>query len=161
MKKLIVELKEHPFFDGFPEHLFETLAACAGRQSFAADEMIYHEGDPADEFLLVKTGKVAVEIFASQRGSLIVQTVSAGEVLGWSWLFPPYRRRFDARALKPTEAIVMNAVCLREKTETDYRLGYELLKRFSKIVVTRLQATRLQLIDFYGRSATGKSGSRP
>jgi CRP/FNR family transcriptional regulator, cyclic AMP receptor protein len=161
MKSLIAELIEHPFFEGLPDDFFETLAACAIQVKFAANQMIYHEGDPADQFLLILKGKVAIEIFASQRGSLIVQTVTAGEVLGWSWLFAPYRRRFDARTLEATEAIGMNAVCLREKAEQDYRLGYELFKRFSKVVVARLQATRLQLIDFYGRSSTRRPGSTP
>jgi CRP-like cAMP-binding protein len=161
MKNLIVELIEHPFFEGLPDDLFKTLAVCAIQEKFAANQIIYHEGDPADHFFLVQKGKVAIEIFAAQRGSLIVQTVSAGEVLGWSWLFPPYRRRFDACTLEVTEAIGMNAGYLREKAEQDHRLGYELFKRFSKVVVTRLQATRLQLIDLYGRSSSRRPGSAP
>jgi CRP-like cAMP-binding protein len=158
MQELIFELRRHPFFEDLAQDLFETVAACATRQCFAANQMIYHEGDPADQFLLILKGKVAIEIFASPRGSLIIQTAGADDVLGWSWLFAPYRRRFDARALEATEAIAISADWLREKADSDYRLGYELHKRFSKIVVARLQATRLQLIDFYGHSPIRQPG---
>jgi CRP-like cAMP-binding protein len=113
--------------------------------------MIYREGDEANQFLLIRDGKVAIEVFSARRGSLIIQTAGSGDVLGWSWLFPPYKRRFDTRAVEPTTAVALDGKFLREKAEEDYRLGYELLKRFSKIVVERLQATRLQLLDIYGK----------
>ncbi len=78
------------------------------------------------------------------------QTVAEGDVLGWSWLFPPYRWVFDAQALELTRALVFDGTCLRGKCEDDHNLGYELMKRFAHVVVQRLQATRLQLLDVYG-----------
>lgn len=153
MQKTEKILAEHPFFEGLAASLLKTIAACATPVSYQAGQVIYHEGDPADQFLVILDGKVAIEIFSAQRGSLVIKTVAAGEVLGWSWLFAPYLRRFDARALKPTSAVALDGRVLREKAEADHRLGYELLKRFSSVVVDRLQATSLQLLDIYGKHA--------
>jgi CRP/FNR family cyclic AMP-dependent transcriptional regulator len=92
---------------------------------------------------------VAVEIFAPQKGPITIETVVEGDVLGWSWLVPPYNWRFDARAMEMTRAVALDGVCLRNKCETDHDLGYELMKRFANIIDRRLQATRLQLLDIY------------
>jgi CRP-like cAMP-binding protein len=79
--------------------------------------------------------------------------LAAGEVLGWSWLIPPYHWKFDARAIEQTRALALDGKCLRTKCEEDHDLGYELLKRFAQIMEERLQATRLQLLDVYGLRA--------
>jgi CRP-like cAMP-binding protein len=147
------KLAEHPFFENLDPALLKIFSDCATRVSYDPEQKIYREGEEANQFLLIQQGKVAVELYAAARGNLVIQTVGAGEILGWSWLFPPYRRRFDARAVQKTQAFALNGNYLREKAESDYRLGYELLKRFSKIVVERLQATRLQLLDVYGKHA--------
>ena len=144
-------VREHPFFEGIDPDLMRTICTCATTVHYGPQEMIYREGDAADQALLIREGKVAIEIFSAERGSLIIQTVGPGEVLGWSWLFPPFTRRFDTRALESTVAVALDGRVLREKAEEDHRLGYELLKRFSRVVVERLQATRLQLLDIYGK----------
>ena len=95
---------------------------------------------------------MAVEIFVPGSGPIVIQTLEAGEVLGWSWLVPPHRKQFDARALEVTVALKFDAACLRTKCEEDPKLGYELLKRFTQILGQRLQATRLQLLDVYNVS---------
>jgi len=151
MEKAEKILAEHPFFEGLDPELLKIIASRANDVRFEAGQMIYREGDEADQFLLVRDGKVAIEIFSDRGGSLIIQTVGPGDVLGWSWLFPPFKRRFDARAIEATTAFALDGKFLREKAEEDHRLGYELLKRFSRIVVERLQATRLQLMDIYGK----------
>jgi CRP-like cAMP-binding protein len=153
MKKTEKMLAEHPFLQGLAPSLLMAIASCATQVSYQAQQVIYHEGDTADQFLLVRDGKVAIEIFSAERGSLTIKTVGSGEVLGWSWLFAPYLRRFDARALERTRAIALDGMVLREKAEKDHRLGYELLKRFSNVVVDRLKAASLQLLDIYGKHA--------
>jgi CRP-like cAMP-binding protein len=80
-----------------------------------------------------------------------IQTVGPGELLGWSWLMPPYRWHFDARALEQTRALSFDGTCIRNKCETDHRLGYELMKRLAYVFTQRLEASRLQLLDVYGR----------
>lgn len=151
METSVNQLAEHPFFENLDPDLLKIFSVCATRVNYDSGHRIYREGDPANQFFLIRQGQVAVELNSAARGNLVIQTVGAGEILGWSWLFPPYRRRFDASAMQNTSAFALDGKSLREKAETEYRLGYELLKRFSKIVVERLQATRLQLLDVYGR----------
>lgn len=99
----------------------------------------------------IRHGKVALEIVAPGQAPIVVATLGAGEIVGASWLVPPYRWNFDARAVELTRAIGMDARCLRDKCEADHDLGYALMKRFLPIFVKRLDATRLQLLDVYGK----------
>lgn len=112
--------------------------------------MIFREGEEANQFFLVREGKVAIEVFVEGRGPLTIQTLSIGEILGWSWLVPPYQYRFDARAVDVVRAIALDGKCLRAKCDGDARLGYELLKRFAVVMTQRLEATRMQVLDVYG-----------
>jgi CRP/FNR family transcriptional regulator, cyclic AMP receptor protein len=147
-------LAAHEFFARMaPEHI-ELLAGCGRNAVFPAGETIAREGDPADRFFVVRAGHVAVGIHAPQV-ELTVATLGPGDVLGWSWLFPPYRWRFDALAVQETHAIALDGVCLRNKCEDDPALGYALMQRFAQILVQRLEATRFQLVDIYGKSHAG------
>jgi len=142
----------HPFSKGLEPRYIRLLVGCASNVRFNAGRFLFHEGEEANKFYMIRQGKVAVEIRTADRRSITVQTVREGDVLGWSWLIPPYRWRFDARAIELTRAIALDGKCLRTKSEDDHNLGYELLKRFSDIIVERLDATRLQLLDVYGLS---------
>jgi len=88
-------------------------------------------------------------MFAPQHKPLIVSTLGEGEILGWSWLLPPYQWRFHAHAVDDTRAIALDGKCLRNKCEQNHDLGYELLKRFYRIIDQRLEAARFQLLDVY------------
>lgn len=153
MQTLEPVLAAHPFFQGLPEEDLQLLAGCASNVRFEINERIAREGEEANEFYLIREGRVALEVFAPERGSIIIQTLGTGEILGWSWLIPPYRWRFDARAVERTRAIALNGQCLRAKCEENPRLGYELLKRVTSVFVERLLATRLQLLDVYGKQS--------
>jgi CRP/FNR family transcriptional regulator, cyclic AMP receptor protein len=143
-------LAEHPFLsDLSPQHL-DLVVGCASNIRFEAGKYLFREEEEANQFYIIREGKVAVEIRTPNRGSLTLQTVSAGEILGWSWLLPPYQWHFDARAVEATRAFALDGKCLRAKCESDHDLGYELLKRFAQIMEQRLEATRLQLLDIYG-----------
>ena len=144
-------LGKHPFFDGFPPEYVPLLAGCARNHGFHAGEYLIHEGDPADSFFLIRQGKVALEITVPGRPPAIIATLGEGEIVGASWLVPPYRTMFDARAVESTRAIGIDAKCLRGKCEDDHSLGYEMMKRFLPIIAKRLQATRLQILDVYGK----------
>ena len=149
METLEPILAKHPFLKGLkPEHL-KILVGCASNVRFNAGQLLSHEGEEANEFYMIREGKVAVQIQGAERGPIIVQTIGEGEVLGWSWLIPPYRWRFDVKALELTRAIALDGKCLRTKSEEDHDLGYELLRRFAGIIVERLEAARLQLLDVY------------
>ncbi len=127
----------------------DLLVGCASEACFEAGKFLFREGEEANQFYFVMQGRVALEIFSPQRGPIEIETLMEGDVLGWSWLVPPYYWRFDARAVEMTRAIALDGERLRNKCETDKDLGYELLKRFVNIVDRRLQATRLQLMDLY------------
>lgn len=143
-------VKKHPFFKGMsPEHV-ETVASCAGNARFDAGQPMFRRGDPADHFYLIEKGRVAVDLESVDRGAIIIQTVEPGGALGFSWLFPPYRWQFSAHCVEPVKAYVFDAACIRRKCESDNVLGYQLMKQFSAIIVERLQASRVQLLDMYG-----------
>ena len=143
-------LKEHTFFQGLKPDYIELLVECASNVRFEVGELIFRQGQEANRFYLIRHGKVVVEINAPGWQSIAIKTMTDNEVLGWSWLFPPYQWHFDARALSLTRAIALDARCLRSKCDRDPELGYELMKRFSFIMLETLQATRLQLLDLYG-----------
>lgn len=150
MRTLEGILAKHPFFSGLDQRYVQLATGCASNVRFNAGDLIFREGDEADSFYLIREGKVALELFAPGRGSLTVQTMEDGEVLGYSWLVAPHRWRFDGRAVKATRAIVLDGRCLRDKCEEDHRLGYELLHRVASILGHSLDATRLRLLDIYG-----------
>jgi len=126
--------------------------------AFEPGAYLFREGEPADRVFLLRRGRVALELFVPDRGALIVDTVPEGGVLGVSWLFPPYRWQFDACALEPVEAAVLDAATVRAACERDPHLGYQLLKLFAEVVMRRLQSTRLRLIDLYGHGGGDAGG---
>ena len=142
-------LRQQLFFEGMQERHIELITGCAKNVRFPEGQYIFREGDPADQFYLIRNGRVSVQCMVPHRGVTTVQTVGEGEVLGWSWLFPPHRWHFDARVQQETHAIEFDGKCLRGKCEHDHDLGYELFRRFIEIVGERLEATRLQLLDLY------------
>ena len=143
-------LAEHPFFKDLSTPHLDAVVGCVANVVFQPGESVCRGGPPADRFFGVREGKVAVEVFVPNKGPVTIETIEGGEMLGWSWLFPPYKARFDARALNAVRALSLDGACLRTKCEKDPALGYELLKRFTEVVVARLEATRMQLLDLYG-----------
>jgi CRP/FNR family cyclic AMP-dependent transcriptional regulator len=138
---------DHPFLkDLSPAHL-QILADNALPAHFEAGEVIFREGEMANRFYLIQKGKVALESSDPRGEERMVQEIGAGEVLGWSWLFPPYYWHMDARATEPTEAIFFYGTRLREQAQENHDLGYELMQRVAEIVIRRLQATRRQLLQ--------------
>jgi CRP-like cAMP-binding protein len=142
-------LAEHTYFEGLEPEYLKLLVGCASNVRFQAGAYLFREGEEASHFYLIRQGRVAVEIYAPQRPPIVVQTLEGGDILGWSWLIPPYHWRFDARVVELTRAIALDGKCLRSKCEENHDLGYALLKRFAHIVDQRLQATRIQLLDVY------------
>jgi CRP/FNR family cyclic AMP-dependent transcriptional regulator len=143
-------LAAHPFFEGLdPGHL-ALLVGCATNMRFDPGTYLCRAGQEANQFFLVRDGRITLELAAPGQAPLVLQTLGPGDILGWSWLIPPYHWMFDAVAVDQTRAIALDGKCLRGKCEADHDVGYELLKRFAHIMESRLQATRLQLLDLYG-----------
>ena len=146
IEELLIETRL--FSDLALQHL-ETIAGCAVTAHFDEGEYLFREGGAADTFYVIRGGTVALETYVPGRGPTPVMTLHDEDVLGWSWLFSPYRWHFDARALEPVRALDFDGACLRDKSAADHDLGYELMRRFAEVIVSRLQATRLQLLDVY------------
>jgi CRP-like cAMP-binding protein len=143
-------VREHPFFAGLSTEFSDLVCGCARNVRFDAGKYLFHEGDPASEMYLIRHGRVALQVAVPGRAPVTFQTLGEGELVGVSWLVPPYRWTYDARAIELVRAIGIDATCLRRKCEADHHLGYELMKRFVPVIVDRLQATRLQILDVYG-----------
>ena len=147
MKTIHESIMKYAFFDGMrPEHL-AVLAEEAKADRFKAGEFLFREGEPANQFYLIESGKILLEAHEPAKGTTSVQTLSAGDVLGWSWLFPPFVWHFQARAVEPSSVIVLNGAHLLISVERDHDFGYELMKRVAQVVIRRLQATRKQLLE--------------
>lgn len=150
MPSLAEEVSGHRFLRGMSESNVEAVLATLQRdESWSPDEVIFSSGAPAVEVFLVLTGDAAVEVHAPGSGSRIIQTLRGDQVLGWSWMLPPHRWTFDARALTPTRAAVLDAVELRAAANDDPALGFEIVTRVARAMSDRLQSTRLQLLDLY------------
>jgi CRP-like cAMP-binding protein len=143
-------LPDHPFFAGLDAASLAIVAGCARNVSFAPGEYLFRTAHPADQFFVVRRGRVALEVHSPASGTMVVDTADAGDVVGWSWLVPPYSWLFDARAVEPTGAVAFDGLCLRGKCEEDPRLGYELMKLVSQVMFSRLVAARVRLLDLYG-----------
>jgi CRP/FNR family cyclic AMP-dependent transcriptional regulator len=149
MENLERIIAEHSFFHGLESYYTSLLVGCASNVRFHAGTYVFKEGEEANQFYLIRAGKVALEMFAPHHKPLIVETLGEGDILGWSWLVPPYKRKFHAHAMQDTRAIALDGKCLRTKCEQNHDLGYELLKRVAEIATQRLESTRFQLLDVY------------
>lgn len=141
-------LAEQPYFKGLSASQLAAITGCAKNVRFEAGEPLIREGEDANEFFVIRQGKVALEASAL-AGPITIQTLGDGDVVGWSWLVQPHTWRFGAIAMGLTRAISLDGECMRKKCEEDHDLGFELLKRFSFLISERLEATRLQLLDVY------------
>lgn len=154
METIDAVLRDVRLFEGLSTEELELIAGCGSNVRFKEGELLFSDGEEADTFFVVRHGSVALETFVPARGPVTIETLEAGDVVGWSWLFEPYRWHFDARALSLVRATVFDGACLREKCERDARLGYDLMSRFAQIVIERLQWTRMRLLDVYGYVGT-------
>jgi CRP-like cAMP-binding protein len=144
----------HPFLAGMHPGQLVLLADCAVSVRFRSGEIILREGDHADRLYLIETGKVILESGKSHGEPVVVDTIGAGDLLGWSWMFPPYAWQFTARAVEPTRAIFFTGPVLREYCERDPSLGFELLKRLTAVMNRRMQNARRKMLDVHSGKAS-------
>jgi CRP-like cAMP-binding protein len=140
-------LEGQGFFAGVPERVAATLGELTSERKAGIDELLFRQGDAADRFFLVKSGLVAIELYAPGRDPIVVEQVYDGDVVGWSWLVPPYRWSFDARAVEPSSLIDIDAASLRERFAADPILGYEVIRRFVPVMARRLSSARERLVE--------------
>lgn len=159
--KLEANVAAHPFLIGMSAHHIRLLADCAIRAEFERDHVIFREGETANRFYLIEAGKVALESAADSEKTVTIEIIGDGDLLGWSWLFPPYVWHFSARAVEPTKAIFFYGTVLRDYCEKDPSLGYELFKRMSEVMTRRLQSARTRLLQAYAGEVGGAAAGRP
>lgn len=139
-------VRVHPFFSGMKSKHLGIFLESATRARFAPEEMLFREGEPANQFYLIQKGRIVLEAREPRRTPAVIQTLGCGDVLGWSWLFPPFTWHFSARAVEPASAIVLNAGHLLAAADADHDFGYELMKRVTRLVIHRLQITRERIV---------------
>lgn len=142
-------LAAHEFCKGMNSAQLAKLAGAARHAEYPSGHRFFEEEETADGFWLIQAGQVALDLHVPGRGVVIIETFGRGTVLGWSWLFPPYQWRFGAVAMQPVRAIMFDGKLVRTFCAADPELGFELTRRFTAIVLNRLQSTRLRLIDVY------------
>jgi CRP/FNR family transcriptional regulator, cyclic AMP receptor protein len=149
METLEPLLLSHPFFKDLDLSYIKMLVGCATVKVFPPGAFLTRAGEEANAFFLIRQGLVSIETSTDGGDPIILQTADNGDIIGWSWLVPPYFWHFDARAEVETRVFVLDGVCIRKQCEANPALGCELLKRFARIMERRLEATRLQLLDVY------------
>ena len=144
----------HPFLAGMNHKHLTLLTDCAIHVHFKKGQIILREGDLANRFYLIESGKVVLEAGEDSGEPVVIETIGSGDLLGWSWMFPPYVWHFTARAVEPTDAIFFYGTILREYCERDHSLGYELFKRITPVMIKRLQAARKKMVSVYAHGAS-------
>jgi len=145
-------LGSSPTFAPLAEASLAQLARCARRVRFADGAPVLAVGGIADAFYLLERGHVTIATGAD-GGELAIETVGPGDIVGWSWLFPPYRWHLDAVAVGTVDAIAFDAEGIRYAIRTDTAFGVDLLQAIVKVLAERLQATRGRLVDLAGHAA--------
>lgn len=143
-------LNEHSFCKDMRADWLELLAGCAENRKYTPGERLFRDGEEARHTFLIRSGRVVFELHDPTRGPVAVETAEAGELVGWAWLFPPYRYHFDAVAAGVVRAISLDGDCLRLKCESDPAFGYDITKRILYQAHRRLERARMQRLDLYG-----------
>jgi CRP-like cAMP-binding protein len=146
-------LAAHPFLHGMSPDQLGMLAGAARDVSFPARHRLFEDGGNATRFWLIQSGHVSLDLHVPGEGPVVIETICMGELLGWSWLFPPYKWAFGAVAATAVEAFEFDAPTVRRLCAADPELGYELNQRITRVLAKRLQATRIRMIARSGYSA--------
>ena len=142
-------LRDNPFFEGMDDDTLEFVAGCAANETYHAGDFIFREGGNAERFYIIRHGGVALEFHVPSQEPIIIQTRRDGDIMGWSWLAPPFRWGWDARVVQLTRVVSFDAKCLRAKMDENPALGYDMCQRFLPVIHDRLSAARLQMVDMY------------
>ena len=149
MNGLETVLATHAFTSGMNSRYIRKLSECASYTEIPAGEYIFRQGEPAETFYLILDGSVEVELFSTTGGPVVLQKLDVGSALGWSWLVPPCRWRFDARVVKALKALKIDVTRLRTLMKEEPAFGYEILERFLQLMGERLESERMSLVGLY------------
>jgi CRP/FNR family transcriptional regulator, cyclic AMP receptor protein len=150
------ELGGHAFLRGMTDQQLAILARASWVVPVRAGHRLFEEGGTAHRFWLLRSGHIALDVHAPGRYKLLIETLGPGDLVGLSWLVPPYEWQFGATAVQDTVTFELNALAVRAACEENPGLGYELLRRVMAAAASRLHATRLRLLDLYAATTTGQ-----
>lgn len=151
MRQLRDLLNTHPVFQDFPNAFIDQIGECAWEMEFQADQYLFWTGQEAKYLYILRDGAVTLQAYTPERGPVVIETMGNGDIIGWSWLFPPFKWHLDAKAEEPTHALVLDGRCILGKCDQNHELGFELMKRFNCIMLDRLANTRMRLLDSYAK----------
>jgi CRP-like cAMP-binding protein len=140
-------LSKQEFFSSLNQEYIKTLARFASEQQIEPDQVLFRQGEHAHHFYLIRNGSITIEIPAITGPQLEVQSLGAGQILGWSWLISPYRWNFQARAEAPTTLLAFDGDAVLAQCEAEPPFGYALLKRFASLMAERLEVARQRMMD--------------
>ncbi|HEY6316205.1 MAG TPA: Crp/Fnr family transcriptional regulator [Streptosporangiaceae bacterium] len=140
-------LAAHPMLRGMATDHLAVLVGSASDVAFPAGHRLFEEGGNANHFWLLQSGSVALDLHVPGQGRVRIDSVGLGELLGWSWRFPPYRWAFGAVATSPVEAFEFDAQAVRASCASEPELGHEITERLALVLAERLQSTRVRLIS--------------
>jgi CRP-like cAMP-binding protein len=146
----VASLTAHGFLRGMPRELLAELAPTASLVEIPAGRRLFEDGGHAAHFWLIRSGRVALDLHVPGHGWVVIDTLGLGQVVGWSWLLPPYSSAFGAVALQPTEAFQFDSREVRERCAANLDLRDELNRRFLAVAADRLHASRARLLERYG-----------
>ncbi len=145
-------IAEAPVFAGLKPDYIQLISSWGRLVEVDSDEYVLREGERAQTFYIIRRGAIALEVRGAGRAVLVVDTKHDGDIVGWSWLFAPYRWQFDGRTTEPCSLVAIEGARLRDQCEDDHEFGYQLMRRFASVVQQMLQNTRMQLLDVYGNA---------
>ena len=148
--ELMEALEATPFFSDLASETLELLSGSTKLVSFEAGQFLFREGQPADDFFIILQGRVAIELRTTGRGQVIIQTLEENDIVGFGWVHPPQRWIFDAQSLTFLQALSVNVEGLMDICRKDHSFGFDIMQNLVGSVVDQLQATRLQVLEFYG-----------
>ena len=160
-RKISAAIRAHPIFKDLPSEPVQRVTEAAFDMHFSYGEYVFREGEAAERFYLIQHGIIAIENHADDIEPVTIESLGKGHMVGWSWMFPPYRWRFDARAIEHTNVIAFDAETVRGLMQEDKDFGFELAIRFSSLMTDRLYAAQRQLLGLFGafqRAQSGQSG---
>ncbi len=140
-------LRSHTTFSNLDPAHIEILVQHSQERSFVVGDMLFRQMDLAEHFYILLDGSIKVQVPAIMGPALVVQTLEASDILGWSWLIPPYKWTFEARAELDSRVLVFDGRALLQHCETDNNFGYTLMKIFAGLMSERLHSARLKMMD--------------
>jgi len=148
-----------PLLEQLPAAVRDRVLGMAREVGYAAGQRLFNADEHASGCWIIRAGRVAIDLPVPGHGDIVAQTLGPGDIVGWSWLIPPYRWQFGARALDPVTAVRLDTAGLKAMADEDFAFGYLLVLMLFQAVAHRLQATRARLLNLYGNpSQAGREG---